>query len=86
MIRYAVENFEELLLGSSIVMDKTSFVSDFMSNNNPNQYMFITLPRKSGKSLLMNSVSYFVENRFLLSAFNELHSVWVCFPSKYQHI
>jgi hypothetical protein len=78
VIVYAAESFEKLML-SSIVMDKTPFVSTFMDLEKFKfQYRFILLPRKSGKSTMLHCICYFVEDRGLFEAYVKLHLIWVC--------
>jgi predicted AAA+ superfamily ATPase len=64
---------------STIIADKSEFVSEFMEGIDGNPYIIVTLPRKSGKSVLLETVAYFIKDRGLHEAFQATASIWVCF-------
>ncbi len=74
-----IQSFEKLINGDNLYVDKTALISDIVNNLN---YVFLSRPRRFGKSLLISILEeYFKGNRELfkgLSIYDD--SNWVTHP------
>lgn len=81
-IKYPVgiQTFSSIICGGYQYVDKTDLVHDLAENN---KYIFLSRPRRFGKSLLMSTLeSYFKGNRELFNGLkiSEMETDWVDYP------
>lgn len=81
-IKYPVgiQTFSSLITGGYLYVDKTDLVYDLSENN---RYVFLSRPRRFGKSLLMSTLeSYFKGERSLFEGLkiSELETEWETYP------
>ena len=81
-IRYpiGVQSFSKIIESGSLYVDKTAFVYDLATRYD---YVFLSRPRRFGKSLLMSTLaSYFKGERELFKGLDieKLEKDWKCYP------
>lgn len=81
-IRYpiGVQSFSKIIESGSLYVDKTAFVYDLAARYD---YVFLSRPRRFGKSLLMSTLaSYFKGERELFKGLEieKLEKEWKCYP------
>ena len=75
-----IQTFEKIISGKYLYVDKTALIYDLIRDNN---YVFLSRPRRFGKSLLMSTLeAYFKGRRELFEglAISELESDWIEYP------
>ena len=75
-----IQTFEKIISGKYLYVDKTAMIYDLVRDNN---YVFLSRPRRFGKSLLMSTLeAYFKGRRELFEglAISELESDWIEYP------
>ena len=82
MIKYPVgiQTFEKIIEGGYLYVDKTRYVHDLV---NDNQYVFLSRPRRFGKSLLLSTIQAYFEGRrklFAGLAVAGLEKAWDSYP------
>lgn len=82
MIKYpiGIQTFSELISERYLYIDKTAMVYELANNN---KYVFLSRPRRFGKSLLMSTLeSYFKGERNLFKGLNisEMEREWIQYP------
>ncbi len=75
-----IQTFSKIIKGNYLYVDKTALIYKLVSNNN---YVFLSRPRRFGKSLLMSTLeAYFRGERELFKglAIDELEKDWKSYP------
>ena len=75
-----IQTFEKIISGKYLYVDKTAMIYDLVRDNN---YVFLSRPRRFGKSLLMSTLeAYFKGRRELFEglAISKLESDWIEYP------
>ena len=75
-----IQTFEKIISGKYLYVDKTALIYDLVRDND---YVFLSRPRRFGKSLLMSTLEeYFKGRRDLFEglAISELESDWIEYP------
>ncbi len=55
-----ISDFKELITNNYIYVDKTKYIYDILSSS---KYIFISRPRRFGKSLLLSTIRYIYESK-----------------------
>ncbi len=55
-----ISDFKELITNNYIYVDKTKYIYDIL---NSSEYIFISRPRRFGKSLLLSTIEYIYEGK-----------------------
>lgn len=82
IIKYPVgiHTFSEIITGTYLYVDKTALIYSLVKKN---KYVFLSRPRRFGKSLLMSTLaSYFKGEKDLFKglAIEELETDWETYP------
>ncbi len=75
-----IQTFSKIIKGNYLYVDKTALIYELVSNNN---YVFLSRPRRFGKSLLISTIeAYFRGERELFKglAIDELEKDWKSYP------
>ena len=76
-----IQTFEKIREGNYLYIDKTQYLADFI--NNGYQYVFLSRPRRFGKSLFASMIHAYYEGRkelFEGLAISSKERDWVCHP------
>ncbi len=55
-----ISDFKELIKNDYIYVDKTKYIYDILSSS---KYIFISRPRRFGKSLLLSTIEYIYQGK-----------------------
>ena len=75
-----IQDFEKIIEGGYVYLDKTSLVYDLVQNGN---IYFLCRPRRFGKSLLVSTLKYYFEGKkelFKGLAIDKLEKEWKQYP------
>ena len=78
---YGLQTFEHIVTGGYVYVDKSELVYNLA--NNPAKYVFLSRPRRFGKSLLVSTLKSYFEGRkdlFAGLAISKFEKDWVRYP------
>ena len=76
-----IQTFQKIIEGNYIYVDKTKYIAEFRKQGM--QYVFLSRPRRFGKSLFASTLHAYFEGKkelFEGLAISEYEKKWVCHP------